>query len=673
MTQELFLPRFDRSPSQAQAEVLQVLAENRASLKRLLASPITHWEDFFLDIEELEDALENIWSPIRHLHSVMATAEWREVYQQLLPQISNYYSELGQNQALYHCFQRACTEQIAQNLSPERRRAIQLALQNFRLNGVALPAAEQQRLRDLQQELSLLESRFDNQLNDARQAWEELHEEKHALAGLPDWVFDLLRQNARNRKREGYLLTLDFPIYYNVMRYAENRDLRARLHRAYQVAATDLGEESYDNTPLVVEILQKRQQKAELLGFASFAELALVNRMAESPLQVQQFLENLSARAQSKWQQEWQTLQDFGQKLGLQALKPWDLSYVMESYRQQHLDFSEDEVKPYFPFEVFMAGVSKVLQEVFGVQLAPAETAVWHPDVRFYHLRDTASQALLGALYLDPYARQQKRQGAWMDVAKQRFPKVGSSQLPVAYLVCNFTPPVAGQPTLLNHEEVLTFLHELGHGLQHLLTRVEVPSVAGLTAIEWDAVELPSQFMEHWAWESVSLQLLSAHLETKAALPEALLKKLKRSREAFPALALCRQLEFSLFDFYLHQQNNAAITSSQVHDLWKKVHAEANPLPLADYQRLAPSFSHVFAGGYAAGYYSYLWAEVMAADAFAAFRDDGVLSSTLGQRFRDTVLALGATLPSRVIYRQFRGRDADLQALLQERGIVESA
>ncbi len=673
MTQELFLPRFDRSPSQAQAEVLQVLAENRASLQRLLAEPITHWEDFFLDIEELDDALENVWSPLRHLHSVMATAEWREVYQQLLPEISNYYSELGQNQDLYHCFQRACTEQIAHQLSPARRRAIQLALQNFRLNGVALPEAEQKRLRDLQQELSLLESRFDNQLNDARQAWEELHEEKHELAGLPDWVFGLLRQNACNRQREGYLLTLDFPIYYNVMRYAENRNLRARLHRAYQVAATDLGGSDYDNTPLVAEILQKRQQKAELLGFASFAELALVNRMAESPLQVQQFLENLLGRAQGKWQAEWQTLQDFGQKRGLQEIKPWDLSYVMESYRQQHLDFSEDEVKPYFPFEVFMAGVSKVLAEVFGVQLQQAEAAVWHPDVRFYQLRDAESQELLGALYLDPYARQQKRQGAWMDVAKQRFPKVGSIQLPVAYLVCNFTPPVAGQPTLLNHEEVLTFLHELGHGLQHLLTRIEVPSVAGLNAIEWDAVELPSQFMEHWAWEQISLQLLSEHLETKVPLPEDLLKKLKKSREAFPALALCRQLEFSLFDFYLHQQNNAAITSSQVHDLWKKVHAQVNPLPLADYQRLAQSFSHIFAGGYAAGYYSYLWAEVMAADAFAAFREDGVLSPTLGQRFRETVLALGATLPSSAIYRQFRSRDADLQALLQERGIVELA
>jgi oligopeptidase A len=673
MTQELFLPRFDRTPEQTKAEVLQVLAENRASIQRLLAEPITYWEDFFLDLEDLDDALENVWSPLRHLHSVTSTSEWREVYQALLPEISNYYSELGQNQDLYHCFQRACTEKIANQLSPARRRAISLALQNFRLTGIALPAEEQKRLRELQQELSLLESRFDNQLNDARQAWEELHEEKHELAGLPAWVFDLLRQNAHNRQHEGYLLTLDFPIYYHVMRYAENRELRARLHRAYQVAASDLGAAAYDNTALLEEILRKRQQKAELLGFGNFAELALVQRMAESPSQVQQFLENLLAHAKAKWQTEWQTLQDFAQSLGLDVLKPWDLSYVTEKYRQKHLDFSEDEVKPYFPFEVFMAGVSKLLAQVFGVELRQAEAAVWHPEVRFYELRDAKTQELLGALYLDPYARQQKRQGAWMDVAKQRFPKVGSMQLPVAYLVCNFTPPVAGKPTLLNHEEVLTFLHELGHGLQHLLTTVEVPSVAGLQAIEWDAVELASQFMEHWAWELPSLALLSAHVESQEALPAALLNKLKRSREAFPALALCRQLEFSLFDFYLHQQNNSHITSEQVHELWKKTHEQANPLPLADYQRLAQSFSHVFAGGYAAGYYSYLWAEVMAADAFAAFRADGVLSATLGQRFRETVLALGAALPSREIYRRFRGRDAELHALLQERGIVEPA
>ncbi len=685
------LPAFDRIlPEHAEPALDQVLAQNRAELKSLLESQnAPRWSSFIEPLEEMGDRLGRMWSAVSHLWGVCNNESWRAAYNACLPKITEYGLELAQSEALFRAYERLAAAPGFANESDARRKAVADALRDFRLSGIALPPQEKERFKTISMRLSDLQTKFEENLVDASQAWPLHITDEKRLTGMTGSGKAQAAERARSKKLAGWLLTLDFPSYDAVITYADDRRLREEIYRAYATRASDVpstsggGLQSFSMTPLdqagqhdnsaqMAEILQLRHELARLLGFANYAELSLATKMAESPAAVERFLLDLAARAKPRAKMELDELRAFAQQTdSLTGLQPWDVPYYAEKLKQDKLGLSDDELRPYFPVTQVMEGLFKLVSQLYGITLEAADAPVWHPDVKAYALKDPSDRRF-ALFYLDPYAREHKRSGAWMDECRGRRHGTQGIQQPVAFLTCNFTPPLPGQTALLTHDEVLTLFHEFGHGLQHMLTQVDVAAVSGIRGVEWDAVELPSQFMENWCYAPESLAFIARHFETGQALPDVLLSRLRKSRQFHSGLATLRQLEFSLFDLRLHRDYQPD-TGPRVYETLEQVRDQVSVLRPPAWHRFPHSFSHIFAGGYAAGYYSYKWAEVLSADAFAAFEEEGLFNPSVGQRFRDTVLAQGGSRPAMELFEAFRGRKPKIEPLLKQSGLLDEA
>ncbi len=669
------LPAFDRiRPEHAEPAIDAVLVENRAKLGELLARvgdpPGTSWAGLIEPLQDMSERLARAWGPVVHLFAVTSTADWRAAHNACLPKVTQYYVELSQNAALFRAYTALEAGSDTQRLSPGQQKTIRNAIRDFRLSGVSLPEAARGRFREIGMRAPELEAKFQENVLDAVQAWSLDVSDPAVLTGMTTQARDAARAKAMARGAEGFRLTLDFPSYDAVISYADNRDLRRRLYEAYATRASEEGPlaGSFDNGPLMEEILALRHEQAALLGFANYAELSLATKMAKSPQEVEHFLLDLSARARPRAARELDALQSLAnERDGLSHLESWDLPYYVEKLRERELGFSEDELRPYFQAHEVIAGMFALVQRLYGIRIErTTAVAAWHPDVTTYVVHDPAG-GRIGLFYLDLYARDDKRGGAWMDECLGRRRSPLSAQDPACYLTCNFTPPLADQPVLLSHREVVTLFHEFGHGLHHLLTRVDEPAVSGLRGVEWDAVELPSQFMENWCYDKDTLRTFGRHWKTGEPLPEGLLAKLKASRTFAAGLATLRQIEFALFDLRLHRDYDPRKKGWGLEAL-SETRREVSLVHPPSYNRMPNSFAHIFGGGYAAGYYSYKWAEVLSADAFAAFEESGFADET-GHRFRDSILAQGGSRDAMDLFVAFRGRKPNVDALLRQSGL----
>ncbi|HZP12860.1 MAG TPA: M3 family metallopeptidase [Nevskiaceae bacterium] len=664
------LPAFDRfNPTEAQAELDKVLAQNRSELAELLKRESHSWETLIEPLEDTGDRISRVWGPTAHLFSVWSTPEWRAAYNAGLPKVTEYGVELSQNEALYRAYQSIHDSPAFASFSPARKKVVTDALRDFRLAGVALPAKDKERFKAISLRLSELHAKFEEHLMDCVQAWSKHVTDERELDGMTDAAKSAAREKARAKGLEGWLLTLDFPSYDAVISKSTNRALRRELYEAYATRASEQGphDRKFDNTALMSEILALRDEQAKLLGFSNFAELSLATKMAESPDEVEKFLRDLAIRAKPRAQAELDELRALAREDGIE-LEVWDTAFYSERLRQRKLGLSDEALRPYFPFPQVVRGMFDLVERLYDVKIEPVGgIPTWHADVTTYALKYRDGETF-GIFYLDPYARPAtKRGGAWMDECVVRRKLAGGVQIPAAYLVCNFTPPLGGQPALLNHDEVLTLFHEFGHGLHHLLTRVDEASVAGIRGVAWDAVELPSQFMENWAYEPAILKLFAKHWQTGEVMPDAMIEKLRADRQFQTGLATVRQLEFSLFDLLLHRDYDAA-RGARVQETLDAVRRDVAVMTPPSWNRMPNSFSHIFAGGYAAGYYSYKWAEVLSSDAFAAFEESNFSAET-GLRFRDTVLAQGGSREAMELFIAFRGRKPNVDALLRHSGL----
>jgi len=669
------LPAFDAIlPEHAEPAIDAVLAGNREALDALLASgKATRWESLIEPLEDLSDRLGRAWGPVQHLFGVTSTGDWRKAFNAVQPKITEYGLELSQNEALYQAYEQLASSPAAAGFSPARRKLLTDAIRDFKLSGIALPPEQKERFKVIALRLSELQTKFEENLMDAVQAWSKHVTDESLLVGMTVEGKAQAAEKAKAKSLDGWLLTLDFPSYDAVISYADRRELRFELYEAYATRASELGPQGgqFDNTPLMNEILALRHEEARLLGFGNFAELSLATKMAESPDAVEAFLLDLSAKARPFALAELDELRAFAKaRDGLTDLQPWDVAYYSEKLKEQKLGYSEEELRPYFPAPQVIQGMFDVVERMYGVTIEAASgIKTWHPDVTTYRLKE-ADGAEIGLFYLDPFARTDKRGGAWMDECLVRRRTASGLQRPVAYLTCSFTPPLGDQPALLTHDEVLTLFHEFGHGLHHLLTRVDEASVSGIRGVAWDAVELPSQFMENWCYDRATLNGFARHHQTGAAIPDALLAKLQAGRGYQAGLQTLRQVEFALFDLRLHRDTEAARAAGQsILDTLTAARAEVSVFPPPAWNRMPNSFGHIFAGGYAAGYYSYKWAEVLSADAFAAFEETGFAPET-GRRFRDTVLANGGSADAMDLFVAFRGRKPEVDALLRHSGLV---
>ena len=668
------LPPFSRiTPEVIEPAVDAVLAEAREGLEALLAgdAPDT-WDGLVAPIEALLDRVARVWAPVRHLHAVAATEDVRQAYNACLPKISRFYTELGQHRRLHAAYRRLAEGPEYRRLDAVRRKAVDDALRDFRLGGVDLAEPERERFAAIEAELAERESRFEENVLDATQAWEKRVVREDDLSGLGPEARGMARAAAERAGTDGWLLTLEFPVYHAVMTTADDRALRREMYEAWTTRASDRGPHAgrWDNGPTMERILRLRQEKARLLGYASYAELSLATKMVRRPDEVLGFLNDLAGRALPAGRAEVEELGGFAaEHLGIDELQAWDVPYVSEKLRQSRFAISDETLKPYFPAPRVLDGLFEVARRLYGVAIERVDGVdVWHPDVAYYRIRD-ADGVERGGFYLDLYARPNKRSGAWMDECVTRMRHDGRVQRPVAFLTCNLSPPVGGRPALFTHDEVLTLFHEFGHGLHQMLTLVDVPSLAGINGVEWDAVELPSQLMENWCWERESLDLVAGHVDTGETLPDELLERLQASRHFHAALALLRQLELSLFDFRLHAELEAP-RLDEVQALLDEVRDSVTPVRPPAFNRFAHGFTHIFAGGYAAGYYSYKWAEVLSADAFGAFEEAGVLDRATGEAFLHAFLEQGGSRPALESFRAFRGREPDPAALLRQSGLA---
>ncbi|HEX9182852.1 MAG TPA: M3 family metallopeptidase [Burkholderiales bacterium] len=660
------LPRFaELKPAHVAPAIDQLLDEARAAVAHAEgARPV--WHEFVTPLEDANERLGRAWGQVAHLHAVMDSPELRAAYNENLPKVTQYWTELGQNQALFEKYRALRDSPDFAALSPARQRIVENALRDFRLGGAELPAAKKPRYAQIQDELARLSAKFSENLLDATNAWTVVIEDEKRVAGIPPDVLEA----ARLADGRGWKFTLHMPSYLPVMQYAEDRLLREEMYRASSTRASEFGNPEIDNTPLIARILPLRHEAARLLGYASYADVSLVPKMADSPSQVLGFLEDLAVRARPFAERDLEELREFArEELGLEKLEAWDLAYASEKLRQKRYAFSDQEVKQYFPEDAVLAGLFRLVETLYGVRAAPAMAPVWHEDVRFFDLRD-AQGVLVGQFYMDLYARDTKRGGAWMDDARARRRRGEAIQTPVAYLNCNFPRPVGGKPALFTHDDVITLFHEFGHGLHHLLTRVEELGVSGIAGVEWDAVELPSQFMENFCWEWDVLRHMTRHVDSGEPLPRALFDKMLAAKNFQSGLAMLRQIEFSVFDMRLHCDFDPASRRSAL-ELLQEVRARIAVLQPPEYNRFPNSFSHIFAGGYAAGYYSYKWAEVLSADAYGAFEEAAsVTDAQTGARFRDEVLAVGGSRPAAESFRAFRGREPRVDALLRHSGMI---
>ncbi|WP_323946176.1 oligopeptidase A [Aeromonas hydrophila] len=669
------LPPFSQiQPDQVQPAVTQAIADCKQKISDVLAQRDPHtWDSLIAPLEEVNDRLARIWSPVSHLNSVLNSEALRAAHDACLPLLSEFQTYVGQHEGLYQAYRELAESDDFPLLSGAQRKEIQNTLRDFRLSGIGLPAEAQQRYGEIQARLSELASRFSNNVLDATQGWSKLVTDEAELAGLPQSAQAAARQLAELKGKEGWLFTLDIPSYLPVMMYADNRALRAELYEAFTTRASDQGPNAgkWDNSAIMTELLALRRELAQLLGFANYAELSLATKMADKPEQVVNFLTDLAAKSLPQGKAELEEIRAFAaEQHGQSELAAWDLAYYAEKLKQHKFSISDEQLRPYFPASKVVKGLFEVVKRVFGMKVRERlGIDTWHPDVRFYDIFD-AEDELRGSFYLDLYAREHKQGGAWMDVCLgRRYRQDGSLQKPVAYLTCNFNGPVDGKPALFTHNEVVTLFHEFGHGIHHMLTRIDVAGVAGINGVAWDAVELPSQFLENWCWESEALAFISGHHETGEPLPADLLEKMLTARNFQAAMQMLRQLEFALFDFRLHQEFDPA-RADQIPALLDEVRSQVAVMTPPVFNRFQHSFSHIFAGGYAAGYYSYKWAEVLSADAFSRFEEEGIFNPATGHSFLKNILEKGGSKEPMELFRAFRGREPQVDALLRHSGIA---
>ena len=662
------VPQFDQiTLAELKQKIESCIAEGQKFLNELTETPTSVQEQLVTleHVDTLENNMSESWGILSHLNAVMNNAETREVYQALLPGLSEYYTQLGQHTALYQTYQHIHDASIFNDLPAAQQSAIKLALRDFKLSGVALQGEAKKRYAEISARLSQLSSDFSNHVLDATQAYfRPLNEDE--LAGLSASNIELLKQYGQQRELDQPVATLDFPSYLAIMTHSENRPLREELYKAYTTRASDQAEQSeFDNTALIEEILSLRLEMAKLLGFNNYAELSLASKMAPNVEAVDEFLRDLAEHARAPAEKEIAELKAIAAGDGIRDLQPWDSSYYSEKLKMQQFNLSQEVLKPYFPAPKILQGLFSIVNRLYGIQVIEREAPVWHADARYFELEDQGQ--VIGGFYFDLYARRGKRGGAWMSGFRSRMQTSKGLQKPICYMVGNFTPPVASRPALLTHDEVITLFHEFGHGLHHMLTEVDNIAVAGTHGVAWDAVELPSQFMEFWAWDQESLDLLSEHIETQESLPAELLKALLDARFFQSGMQTLRQLEFALFDLSIHRAN-PALNAAQVQATLNDIREKYSVLPTTAYNRFQHSFSHIFAGGYAAGYYSYKWAEVLASDAFDRFENEGIFNTTTGKQFRENILAVGGKDKALDAFINFRGREPKIDALLRHQG-----
>lgn len=665
------LPRFsDITPEQIQPAIEQAIEACKAEITRLLEQPGYTWDNLVAPIDEVDDELSRMWSPVSHMNSVISNDELRAAHDACLPLLSEYGTWVGQHQGLYQAYQQILDSDDFANLSEAQQKVISNAVRDFKLSGVALPDDKKQRFAEVKSRLSDLSSTFSNNVMDATLGWHKHVTDESLLAGLPESALAAAAQAAESKELEGWLFTLDIPSYLPIMMYADNRELREEMYSAFVTRASEQGPNAgeWDNGPVIAETLKLRQEVAQLLDFEHYAQRSLATKMADSVEQVNSFLHDLAKRSKPQAEKDLQAVRDFAANTyQMSDLQAWDLPYYSEKLKQAEYAISDEVLRPYFPENKVVDGLFDVVQRLYGLCITErTDVNTWHKDVRFFDIFDK-EDVLRGSFYLDLYARAHKRGGAWMDECQVRRVKLdGSLQLPVAYLTCNFNAPVGDKPALFTHDEVLTLFHEFGHGIHHMLTKISVGGVSGINGVAWDAVELPSQFLENWCWQPEALAFISGHFETGEPLPQDLLDKLLAARNFQSAMQMVRQLEFSLFDFNLHERKGNA----DVQTVLDAVREEVSVVTPPEFNRFQNSFSHIFAGGYAAGYYSYKWAEVLSSDAFGRFEEEGIFNPKTGEDFLHNILEMGGSREPMELFTAFRGREPQVDALLRHSGIA---
>ncbi|MEZ8350945.1 oligopeptidase A [Vibrio splendidus] len=668
------LPPFSQiKPEHVKPAVEQVIEECRNKIEQVLEGNISpSWDNLVAPIDEVDDRLGRIWSPVSHMNSVMNSDELRDAYESCLPVLSEYGTWVGQHKGLFEAYKAIKASEAFSALNQAQQKAITDALRDFELSGIGLPADEQHRYGEISKRQSELGSQFSNNVLDATMGWSKQITDVAELAGMPESALAAAQAAAEAKEQEGYLLTLDIPSYLPVMTYCDNQDLRKELYEAYVTRASDRGPNAgkWDNTEIITEQLKLRHEIARMLGFSTYSEKSLSTKMAETPDQVLGFLNDLAVKAKPQGEREVEELRQFAEKeFGVSELNLWDIAYYSEKQKQNLFEISDEELRPYFPESNAVSGLFEVLNRVFGMSVTEREGVdTWHDSVRFFDIFD-ATGTLRGSFYLDLYAREHKRGGAWMDDCRgRRITQSGELQTPVAYLTCNFNKPVGDKPALFTHDEVVTLFHEFGHGIHHMLTQVDAGAVSGINGVPWDAVELPSQFLENWCWEEEALSFISGHFETGEALPKEMLEKMLAAKNFQSAMFILRQLELGLFDFTLHTEYDPEV-GARVLETLADVKSKVSVLPSLDWNRFSHSFGHIFAGGYSAGYYSYLWAEVLSADAFSAFEEEGIFNTETGNRFLNNILEMGGSEEPMELFKRFRGREPQIDAMLRHAGI----
>ena len=664
------LPLFDQiKPSHISPAIEGILKEANSLIHALkVMGGSISWENFVEPIEMVSEKISRAWGQIEHLNAVVNSDDLRKAYNDNLIKLTEFYTNLSQDEALYKKYQSLKDGEIFKSLTPSQKRIIDNVLREFKLGGAELNELEKVRFKVIQEKLAKISTQFEENILDATNEFYIFVADADDLQGIPEENIKKAQSEAIEDKKEGYKFTLHFPSYLPVMQYAEDRNLREKLYRGYATRASELSSPKFDNTKLIDEILALRYESAKLLGFNHFTEMSLVTKMAKSNEEVVSFLMDLANKAKPFALKDMEELSAFSKTLGIEKLEAWDIAYVSEKLRQAKYSFSENEVKQYFPEHRVLKGLFKVVETIFKLKIIKTDTPTWHKDVSFYSIKNDGDE-LVGQFYFDLYARNHKRGGAWMDEAISRYKNSFESSHPVAFLTCNFSSPSENKPALFSHDDVITLFHEFGHGLHHMLTKVDEYSISGIKGVEWDAVELPSQFMENFCWEWDVVKHMTEHVDNKSPLPEALFKKMIEAKNFQSGMQTLRQIEFSLFDIRLHTQYNDQNKINSL-KLLETIRDEIAVVRPPAWNRFPNSFSHIFAGGYAAGYYSYKWAEVLASDAFSLFEEEGILSSNAGQKFQEEVLSKGGSRPAMESFVAFRGRAPSVDALLRHSGMA---
>ena len=668
------LPEFSKiNIKDIEPTINKIIEENREKTVFLLKTEKSaEWNHLISELESLDNLLSRVWSPISHLNSVMNSDDLRKAHDNCLPKLSEYSTEQSQNIDLYNVYKNISDNEAYNKLDGANKKVIENALLKFKLNGVALSDGYKKLFKDVKTRLSSLKSTFEQNVMDATQLFQIHIEDKIQLSGLPDYVKDMAKQSAKEENLKGWLFTLDAPSYISVMTYSDIRDFREEMYIAFTTRASNKGPNAgeYDNSNIIEEILKARKELSNILGFSNYAEISIADKMAEKTDDVLAFLNNLVEKSKPQAHLEYEALKKYAKKsCGIINIEAWDIMYVSEKLKQKEFGISQEELKPYFPVPKVINGLFEIVNRLYGIQIKEKNNInVWHKDVKFYEITDKTGE-IRGQFYLDLYTRNNKRGGAWMDECVCRMKCNDIIQTPVAYLTCNLTAPIGNKPALLDHNEVTTLFHEFGHGLQHMLTKVNSLFVSGISGVEWDAVELPSQFMENWCWEKEGLELISGHVDSGESLPEGLYKKLIKAKNFQSAMIMVRQLEFALFDFRLHMEFGTENFKS-VQNILDEVRQQVAVIIPPEINQFQHSFSHIFAGGYSAGYYSYKWAEVLSADAFSKFEENGIFDQKTGKEFLKHILEMGGSEKAMDLFIRFRGREPKIDALLKHSGLT---